>query len=108
MVGRNKRNGLKNGFCVLPLASDAVLAYSEKGFQRIQVLVQGNEGFESSTGIDSCGSDHGGQYLHVHYGTIKQRTKEWHLLTQRQSRKRSLRQTNYHCFFHFIVNNEPK
>lgn len=108
MVGRNKRNGLKNGFCVLPLASDAVFAYSEKGFQRIQVLVQGNEGFESSTGIDSCGSDHGGQYLHVHYGTIKQRTKEWHLLTQRQSRKRALRQTNYHCFFHFIVNNEPK
>lgn len=80
MVGRNKGNGFKNLWLV-----NHAFTYSEKGFQRIQVLVQGYEGFESSTGIDSCGSDHGGQNLHVHYGTIKQRPKEWHLQTKRQS-----------------------
>lgn len=77
------------------MAPDAVCAYSEKGFQRIQVLVQGNEGFEGSAGIDGGGSDHGGQNLHVHDGAIKQWPKEWHLCEKEESS----------LLFHFIVNN---
>lgn len=67
---------MKKGIYNLSLAFESV---SESHVQRIQVLVQRNEGFEGSAGIDSCGSDHGGQNFHVHNGTVKQWTKEWHL-----------------------------
>lgn len=61
------------------------LSLSLQLFQRIQVLVEGDEGLESSAGVDGRGSDHGGQDLHVHDGAVKQRTEKWHLFTHAQN-----------------------
>lgn len=95
---------MNKGFCDAPLASDPLSAYSQLGLQRIQVLVQGNEGFESPTGVDGCGSDHGGQNLHVHYGTVKQWTKEWHLQSQKQAVKQTLKQKKEITIFYVVLN----
>lgn len=56
-----------------------------KLLQRIQVLVERDEGLESSAGVDGRGSDHCGQNLHVDDGAIKQRTEKRHLFTHAQN-----------------------
>lgn len=51
-------------------------------FKRIQVLVERNEGFQGSAGVDGCSSDHSRQNLHVHDGAVKEWSKKWHLDVQ--------------------------
>lgn len=65
-------------------------------FKRIQVLVERNEGFQGSAGVDGCGSDHSRQNLHVHDGTVKERTKKRHLDAQGQKKVKTLQHMSWH------------
>lgn len=51
-------------------------------FERIQVLVERNEGFQGSAGVDGCSSDHSRQNLHVHDGAVEEWPKKRHLDVQ--------------------------
>lgn len=51
-------------------------------FKRIQVLVERNEGFQGSAGVDGRSSDHSRQNLHVHDGAVEERPKKRHLDVQ--------------------------
>lgn len=59
--------------------------------QRIQALVERDEGLDGPAGIDARGTDEARQQLRGHDGSVEERTKEWHLCTQAETARVRLR-----------------
>lgn len=59
--------------------------------QRIQALVERDEGLDGPAGVDARGADEARQQLRSHDGSVEERTKEWYLCPQAETTRVRLR-----------------